>query len=48
MPRQPMVAIQNNVNNTDSQNGGKKLEISVNFINAKDKENIQEAEVIDE
>ena len=49
MPRQPMVAIQNNVNSTDSQNGGKKLEISVNFINAKEnKENIQEAEVIDE
>ena len=48
MPRQPMVAIQNNVNNTDNQNGGKKLEISVNFINAKDsKENITEAEVID-
>ena len=36
-----------NINNQDSQNGGKKLEISVNFINAKDKENIQEAEVID-
>ena len=49
MPRQPMVAIQNNVNNTDSQNERKKLEISVNFINAKEsKENIQEAEVIDE
>ena len=49
MPRTPMVAIQNNVNSTDSQNGGKKLEISVNFINAKDsKENIQDAEVIDE
>ena len=49
MPRQPMVAIQNNVNRTDSQNGGKKLEINVNFINAKDsKENIQDAEVIDE
>ena len=49
MPRTPMVAIQNNVNSTDSQNGGKKLEISVNFINAKDnKENITEAEVIDE
>ena len=49
MPRQPMVAIQNNVNSTDSQNGGKKLEISVNFINAKDsKENITDAEVIDE
>ena len=49
MPRQPMVAIQNNVNSTDSQNGGKKLEISVNFINAKEnKENIQDAEVIDE
>ena len=49
MPRQPMVAIQNNVNSTDSQNGGKKLEISVNFINAKEnKENITDAEVIDE
>ena len=49
MPRTPMVAIQNNVNSTDSQNGGKKLEISVNFINAKDsKENITDAEVIDE
>lgn len=49
MPRQPMVAIQNNINNQDSQNGGKKLEISVNFINAKDsKENITDAEVIDE
>lgn len=48
MPRQPMVAIQNNINNQDSQNGGKKLEISVNFINAKEsKENITEAEVID-
>ena len=48
MPRTPMVAIQNNVNSTDSQNGGKKLEISVNFINAKEsKENITEAEVID-
>ena len=48
MPRSPMVAIQNNVNNTDSQNGGKKLEINVNFINAKDsKENITEAEVIE-
>ena len=32
MPRTPMVAIQNNVNNTDNQNGGKKLEINVNFI----------------
>ena len=49
MPRQPMVAIQNNINNQDSQNGGKKLEISVNFINAKEnKDNITEAEVIDE
>ena len=49
MPRTPMVAIQNNINNQDSQNGGKKLEINVNFINAKDsKENIQDAEVIDE
>ena len=49
MPRSPMVAIQNNVNQSDTQNGGKKLEISVNFINAKEsKENIQEAEVIDE
>ena len=49
MPRTPMVAIQNNINNQDSQNGGKKLEISVNFINTKDsKENITEAEVIDE
>ena len=49
MPRTPMVAIQNNINNQDSQNGGKKLEISVNFINTKDsKENIQDAEVIDE
>lgn len=48
MPRTPMVAIQNNINNQDSQNGGKKLEISVNFINAKDsKENITDAEVID-
>lgn len=48
MPRQPMVAIQNNINNQDSQNGGKKLEISVNFINAKEnKENITDAEVID-
>ena len=49
MPRQPMVAIQNNVNsNQGGANSDKKLEISVNFINAKDKENIQEAEVIDE
>ena len=28
-------------------NSDKKLEISVNFINAKDKENITEAEVIE-
>ena len=50
MPRQPMVAIQNNVNgNQGGANSDKKLEISVNFINAKDsKENIQDAEVIDE
>ena len=50
MPRQPMVAIQNNVNsNQGGAHSDKKLEISVNFINAKDnKENIQEAEVIDE
>ena len=50
MPRQPMVAIQNNVNSHQGGvNSDKKLEISVNFINAKDsKENIQEAEVIDE
>ena len=49
MPRQPMVAIQNNINNQDGSNGGKKLEINVNFINTKDsKENIQDAEVIDE
>lgn len=47
MPRQPMVAIQNNVNSNGGANSDKKLEISVNFINAKDKENIQEAEVID-
>ena len=49
MPRQPMVAIQNNVNSNGGANSDKKLEISVNFINAKDnKENIQEAEVVDE
>lgn len=49
MPRQSMVAIQNNINNQSGANGDKKLEISVNFLNAKDnKENIQEAEVIDE
>ena len=49
MPRQPMVAIQNNINNQSGANSDKKLEISVNFLNAKDnKENIQEAEVIDE
>ena len=49
MPRQPMVAIQNNVNSHQGgANSDKKLEISVNFINAKDKENITEAEVIDE
>lgn len=49
MPRQPMVAIQNNVNNQGGANSDKKLEISVNFLNAKkNKENIQEAEVIDE
>ena len=49
MPRQPMVAIQNNINNQDSQNGGKKVEINVDFINAKEsKENITDAEVIDE
>ena len=49
MPRQPMVAIQNNINNQGGANSDKKLEISVNFLNAKDnKENIQEAEVIDE
>lgn len=49
MPRQPMVAIQNNINNQGGANNDKKLEISVNFLNAKEsKENIQEAEVIDE
>lgn len=49
MPRQPMVAIQNNINNQSGANSDKKLEISVNFLNAKEnKENIQEAEVIDE
>lgn len=49
MPRQPMVAIQNNINNQGGANSDKKLEISVNFLNAKEnKENIQEAEVIDE
>ena len=49
MPRQPMVAIQNNIHNQGGANSDKKLEISVNFLNAKDnKENIQEAEVIDE
>ena len=48
MPRQPMVAIQNNINNQGGANSDKKLEISVNFLNAKEnKENIQEAEVID-
>lgn len=49
MPRQPMVAIQNNINNQGGANSDKKLEISVNFLNAKEnKENIQEAEVVDE
>ena len=49
MPRQPMVAIQNNINSQGGANSDKKLEISVNFLNAKEnKENIQEAEVIDE
>ena len=49
MPRQPMVAIQNNINSQGGANSDKKLEISVNFLNAKDnKENIQEAEVVDE
>ena len=48
MPRQPMVAIQNNINNQGGANSDKKLEISVNFLNAKDKENIQDTEVIDE
>lgn len=49
MPRQPMVAIQNNINNQGGANSDKKLEISVNFLNAKEsKENITEAEVIDE
>lgn len=49
MPRQPMVAIQNNINNQGGANSDKKLEISVNFLNSKEKkENIQEAEVIDE
>ena len=43
-----MVAIQNNVNSQGGANSDKKLEISVNFINAKDKENITDAEVIDE
>lgn len=49
MPRQPTVAIQNNINNQSGANNDKKLEISVNFLNAKEnKENIQDAEVIDE
>jgi transposase-like protein len=49
MPRQPMVAIQNNINSQGGANSDKKLEISVNFLNAKEnKENIQDAEVIDE
>ena len=50
MPRSPMVAIQNNVNNQGgTQNGGKKLEINVNFIHEKkeSKETI-DVEVIDE
>lgn len=38
MPRQPMVAIQNNINSQGGANGGKKLEISVNFIKPKKKD----------
>ena len=56
MPRTPMVAIQNNVNSTDNQNGGKKLEINVNFIHStqsgadekKESKNAIDVEVIDE
>lgn len=45
MPRQPMVAIQNNINNQGGANGGKKLEISVNFIKPKNKN--KDDEIID-
>lgn len=38
MPRQPMVAIQNNINNQGGANNDKKLEISVNFIKPKNKD----------
>lgn len=38
MPRQPMVAIQNNINNQGGANSDKKLEISVNFIKPKNKD----------
>ena len=38
MPRQPMVAIQNNINNQSRANNDKKLEISVNFIKPKNKD----------
>lgn len=43
MPRQPMVAIQNNINNQGGANSDKKLEISVNFIKPKNKDD----EIID-
>lgn len=45
MPRQPMVAIQNNINNQGGANGDKKLEISVNFIKPKNKN--KDDEIID-
>ena len=38
MPRQPMVAIQNNINNQGGANSDKKLEISVEFIKPKNKD----------
>ena len=43
MPRQPMVAIQNNINNQGGANADKKLEINVNFIKPKNKDD----EIID-
>ena len=48
MPRQPMVAIQNNINNQSGANNDKKLEISVNFIKPKNKDDeIIEVEAAD-
>jgi transposase-like protein len=47
MPRQPMVAIQNNINSQGGANSDKKLEISVNFLNAKDNKNDKDDGIIE-